>query len=173
MWRSKKFVVAVVVASLVLVGSIGGAVLADDNGNDNGPGALFGALWDKVCAIYEDNTGDDIDPEALKDAFAQAQSEMRTEALESRLQKLVDEGKITQDEADAYKEWLQERPDMEQFRHQLGKWQQARPDIPPEMKEWQESRPDVPLGFGFRGGAGFRTMGGPRGWGGPCAPENK
>ena len=163
MWRSQRFIAAVAEASLVLVGSISGAVLADDNENDNGPGAFLGALCDKVCAIYEDNTGDDIDPEALKDAFTQAHSELRTEALESRLQKLVDEGRITQDEVDEYMEWLQKRPDMEQFRQRLNEWQQARPGIPPEMKEWQESRPDVPLGFGFRNGAGFRPMGGPHG----------
>ena len=172
MWRSRKFIAAVVVAGLVLVGSIGGAVLADDNENDNGPRAFLGALWDKTCAIYEDNTGDDIDPEALKDAFTQAQSELRTEALESRLQKLVDEGKITQEEADEHMAWLQEKPDMERYKQRLNEWQQARPDIPPEVKEWQESRPDVPLRFGFRGDAGFRPMRGPHGWCQPFAPDN-
>lgn len=44
MRRSKKFIVAVVLASVVLVGSIGGAVFADDNENGNELGALFGAL---------------------------------------------------------------------------------------------------------------------------------
>ncbi len=173
MWRRKKFIVAVALAIVVLVGGVGGAVLAQDrNEGKNQPQAQHAALLDKVCAIYEDKTGGDIDPEALKDAFAQAQNEMRTEALRNRLQKLVDEDKITQGEATAYKEWLQERPDMEQFRQQLGKWQQARPDIPPEMKEWQESRPDVSAGFGFRGHGGFHGMRGPLGWGGLCAPKN-
>ena len=48
-----------------------------------------------------------------KNALEQAQSELREEALESRLQDLVDEGKMTQEEADSYLEWWQSRPDIE------------------------------------------------------------
>ena len=110
--RSKKFIIAAVLAGVVLVGTIGATVFANDDGDSNQPGALFGALWDRVCAIYEDNTGTAIEPEALKDAFAQAQNEMRIEAMENRLQNLVDESKITQDEADQYKEWWQSKPDV-------------------------------------------------------------
>ena len=112
MWRSKKFIVAAVLATVILVGGIGGAVLADDNGTGNQRGALFGALWDRVCAIYEDNTGDDIEPEALKDAFAQARNEMRTEAMQNRLQNLVDQGQITQEQADELQQWREARPDV-------------------------------------------------------------
>jgi len=162
MWRGKKWVI-VAVSAVVVAGSVGGAALAADDGSEaEGP---FGALWDRVCAIYEDNTGDEIDPEALQAAVVQAQSELRAEALDNRLQKLVDEGKITQDEAAAYKEWLQERPDMEQFRQELQQWQEARPDIPQELKEWRESRPDVPPGLGFPGHGRFHGVGGPPGWG--------
>jgi len=119
MWRSKKFIV-IALAAVLLVGSAVGVVLAADNGDEDAspPEARQETLLDKVCAIYEENTGDDIDPEALKDAFAQAQSEMRTEALESRLQNLVELDKITQDEADEYKEWLQSKPDVP-IRHGL------------------------------------------------------
>ena len=133
MRRSRKFIVAVVVGSLAVVGTIGGVVLADDSGDDGGPLALCGTLWDKVCTIYADKTGDVVDSEALKDAFVQARSQLQAEALESRLQMLVEEGRITQDEADAYREWLQEKPDMEQFRQQCDEWQRARPEIPPEL----------------------------------------
>jgi len=54
-----------------------------------------------------------MDSGQLKDALDQARSEMQDEALESRLQNLVDEGKITQEEADQYLEWWQSRPDIE------------------------------------------------------------
>ena len=54
-----------------------------------------------------------IDPEELKDALDQAQSQLQEEALETRLQDLVDEGTITQEEADGYLEWWQSRPDIE------------------------------------------------------------
>jgi len=82
---------------------------------------------------------------------------MQDEALDSYLQELVDEGKITQDEADQYKAWWQARPDMEPFRQQL--------------EEWQQARPDIQLRFGFEGG-GFPGMHGMRGFGGRCAPWN-
>jgi len=142
MWRRKKLIIVAVLAAVMLVGSIGGVVLATDNGDDSQPEARCGALWDRVSEVYEQKTGVALDQEALKAAFAQAQSDMRaevlqklremeTEALRNRLQNLVDEGRITQGEADQY-------------------------------LEWQQSRPDVPVGFGFRG------MGGPRGWGGRC-----
>jgi hypothetical protein len=71
------------------------------------------ALLDRVCQIYQENTGVAIDPQQLKDAFAQAQKEMQDEALQSWLQKLVNEGKITQDQADQYLQWWQSRPDIE------------------------------------------------------------
>ena len=54
-----------------------------------------------------------MDSGQLKDALDQARSEMQDEALESRLQNLVDEGKITQEEVDQYLEWWQSRPDIE------------------------------------------------------------
>ncbi len=178
MWRSKKFIIAAVLAAVLLAGSIGGVVLAADNGDDSQPKARCGALLDKVCEIYNANPGKpgDIDCDVLKAAFAQARNEMRPEALQNRremgpeamqnrLQNLVDEGKITQGEADQYKAWLQARPDMEQFRQQLKEWQ--RPDTPPELKEWWEARPDVPVEFGFRGHGRFP------GWAGPCMPPSK
>jgi len=142
MWRSKKFI-AITLATVLVVGSTVGVVLATDNGDEqeSPAGDGYPALLKRVCAIYEENTGTTIDPEALKDAFAQAQNEMQTEALKNCLQNLVGQGKMIQEQADQYLEW------------------------------WQ-SRPDVPIGFGFRGHGGFHGMGGPHGWGGLCTPEN-
>ena len=53
-----------------------------------------------------------MDSGQLKDALDQAQTELQDEALESQLQNLVDEGKITQEEVDQYLEWWQSRPDI-------------------------------------------------------------
>ena len=140
MWRSKKFIIAAVLAAVILVGTIGGVVLAQtDDGGDNQPRAGYAAILDRVCEIYQDNTGDDIDPEALEAAFAQARDEMRAEAQQNRLQNLVQQGKITQEQAD-------------------------------EMQDWLGAKPDVPFEFGFRGHGAFPGMGGMRGFDGPCAP---
>ena len=103
MWRSKKFIVTTLLATVLLVGSIGGVALAQtENGDDSQPKTLLARVAEKLG----------IEQQELEDAFAEAQSEMRDEALDSRLQNLVDEDKITEDEATQYKEWWQSRPDM-------------------------------------------------------------
>ena len=134
MRRSKKLIIVAVLAALILIGSIGGIALAN-NGDDSQPGTPFAGLLDRVCAIYKNNTGNDIDPEALANAFDQAQKEIRTEAMKNRLQSLVEQGQITQEQADQYLEW-----------------QQSRPDVP--------FGSDAPFGFGFHGHGGPRGFGG-------------
>ena len=112
MWRSKKLIIVTVLAAVILTGSIGGIVLAADNGEDSQPEAQYGTLLDRACEIYEQETGVAIDQEALKDAFSQAQSELRAEAMQNRLQNLVDQGQITQEQADDYLNWTEARPDL-------------------------------------------------------------
>ena len=112
MWRSKKFIIVAVLAAVMLAGTISGVVVAADNGDDSKPEARYEALLNRVCEIYQEKTGVTIDQEALKDAFAQAQSEMQTEALENYLQSLVEQDKITQAQADEYLEWWQAKPDV-------------------------------------------------------------
>jgi len=113
MWRSKKFIVGVVLAAVLLFGSIGGVALANtENGDDSQPEARYEALLDRVCEIYEENTGVAINPPELEDAFAQARREIRDEGADRYLQNLIDQGKISQDEADQHQEWFQARPDV-------------------------------------------------------------
>jgi hypothetical protein len=113
MWRSKKFIIVAVLAAVVLLGGIGGVALAQtENSNNSQPESKYGTLLSRVCEIYQEKTGVAIDQAALKDAFTQAQSELRTEALKNRLQSLVDQGKITQDQADQYLKWMESRPDV-------------------------------------------------------------
>ena len=112
MWRSKKFLLVMALAVVALVGSIGGIALAQTGTDDSQPAAQHEALLDKICAIYEQNTGVAINSEELQKAFVQARSEMQDEALNNYLQSLVDEGKITQEQADQYKAWLESKPDV-------------------------------------------------------------
>jgi len=101
------------------IGGIAGGVIAaaDDSSSSTEDQSQIvnrhQALLDRACAIYEEETGVAVDSEQLKDALDQAQSEMRNEALQNWVQKLVDEGKITQEEADQYLGWWQSRPDIE------------------------------------------------------------
>ena len=173
MWRSKKLIISVILATVLLAGSIGGIALAQTEDEDNGqPETRFGAMIERVCQIYDTNTDPDdlypdLDPEALKAAFAEARSQMCAEfqqnrpefdpeamheAMQERLKKLYDEGKISE----------------EQYL---------------EMQERIESMPDEPFQFGFRNHGGIKPFGklfggfgrfggGFHGPGGPCAPED-
>jgi uncharacterized membrane protein len=116
--RKRKWFIPVVL-SIVLIGGIAGGVMvaADDSSSNVDQQSELSdrhqALLDRACAIYQENTGVAIDPEQLKDALNQARSELQEEALESRLQNLVEDGKMTQEEANQYLEWWQSRPDIE------------------------------------------------------------
>ncbi len=166
MWRGKKFIIATSVLGVALLaGSIGAAALAADNGDYSQPepGYRPPLPLERVCEVYQQKTGVAIDCAALKEAIAQVASEMRlkarqdrlklrTEAMQNRLQELVREGKITQEQAES-----------------LQRWWESRPDIPTReqteaLKKWWESRPDVPLGFGPKNRGGLPG----KGW--PCSP---
>ena len=124
--RKRKWFIPVLVVSVLLIGGIvGGVVVAgdDSSGNTEDQSEIvnrYQALLDRACAIYEEKTGVAIDSEQLRDALDLAQGELRDEALETRLQNLVDEGKMTQEEADQYLEWWQTRPDIEAPLPELG-----------------------------------------------------
>jgi hypothetical protein len=142
MWSTKKFIIVMVVAAVLAAGSIGGIALAQDNGDENGtqPEAQHSALLERVCAIYEDNTGTAINAEELQNAFAQAQGEIQTAAMEAHLAKMVENGVIDETQAQELQDWWGSRPE------------------------------DLPFGLGlgghgmprcFGGAGGFRGEGGP------------
>ena len=104
MWRRKKFIAVALLVVVVLFGSIGGVVFAQtENENDSQPKTLLA----RVAEIL------DIDQQKLEDAFVQARSEMRAEALQNRLADAVEQGILTQEEADQYLEWWQAKPDVQ------------------------------------------------------------
>ena len=100
MWKRKKFIIPLVVAG-VLAGSLAGAAFAQEGDEVGLPpgGALIERLAEKLG----------IEQSELETAFAEVRSEMR----DSRLQELVDQGRLTQEEADQLREWWQARPEME------------------------------------------------------------
>ena len=112
MWRSKKFIIIAVSVVVLLAGSIGGVALAAGNGDDSQPKALGTDLLEKVCTIYQQKTGVAIDQAALKDAFAQARNEIQKELEQARLQDMVKQGKITQEQADQFQKWWESKPDV-------------------------------------------------------------
>ncbi|MFC1987338.1 hypothetical protein ACFLVH_02195 [Chloroflexota bacterium] len=141
MWRRKKSILIGALVAVIVVASIGGIALAQTE-DDSQPKTLIA----RVAEILG------IDQQRVEDAFAQARTEMREEAMDNYLNNLVAEGKMTQDQADQYKTWCQSRPDMSQYRQQLHDWQQTQPDVP------------LPEGFGHTGR--FGGMGGGHMFGG-------
>jgi hypothetical protein len=63
-------------------------------------------LADKVATILG------VDSSKVEAAFTEAQKEIQSEAQDAQLQKLVDAGTITQDQATEYKTWIESRPDV-------------------------------------------------------------
>jgi hypothetical protein len=115
-WKTKKGILLLaLLVGVLLIGSVAGVVAFAQTGNSNGSQAKTqdDTLLDKVAQIYQKNAGVTLDTQQLKDAFAQAQTEMRDEAMQSRLKNLVDHGKINQDQADAYLNWWQSKPDTQ------------------------------------------------------------
>jgi type IV secretory pathway VirJ component len=159
MRKHKKVLFIALAAVLILGGTLGIVAFAqaDDQSTNQ---TSSNTLMDKVAAIYEKNTGTAINAADLKTAFDQAQQEMATEARDNALQKLVDDGKISQAQADNYKTWLDSKPSQ---------------TVTDEYKQWLQSMPQgIPFGPGLRLPAmprGFDRMGGKmfRGW---CPPNN-
>ncbi len=102
--KKKWIIISVLIAAVVLlVGVFGTAAYAQTTNSDNNSGKT---LLARVAAILG------IDQQKLEDAFTQAQKEMQNDALSNRLKSLVDQGKLTQEQADQYQQWWQSRPNI-------------------------------------------------------------
>jgi polyhydroxyalkanoate synthesis regulator phasin len=143
---------------LTLIVSTAGVALADDGQNSQGK---KDGLLARVAQILN------IDVQKLTDAFKQAMTEMRTEKQDKGLKSLVENGTLTQEQADAYKAWLDSKPDIpgvspRNVDQQLkdGKitqeqydayqaWLKAKPDVPLPLRQpgpgWGAQRPDAGL----------------------------
>ena len=65
--------------------------------------------FDTFVSKVADKLG--LDEDTVAAAMKEARQEMMDEALAEHLQKAVDEGRITQEEADQILEWMKSRPD--------------------------------------------------------------
>ena len=121
----KKIIIGVIVAVVVL-GCISGAVIAS-NGSDTTTTTTTSdtkprdTLMEKVAAKLN------ISVDTLENAFQEAQTEIQQERLDARLAELVTEGKITQEQADAYKVWWNSKPSDTEYRNALNAWQDSNP----------------------------------------------
>jgi len=100
MKHKKLLGIVAVVVGVLLVGGIAGVAFAANSSTTSQ------SLWARVATILG------IDQSKLESAVSQAQKEMQSEALDNYLKSLVENGTITQAQADQYKQWYQSKPDM-------------------------------------------------------------
>ena len=102
--RMKVFVSVLVAVVLLTVGGVatvmadGGSTATDNETGRNG----FQARVAEILGIPQED---------LIDAFEQARQEMREEAFYGKLDKAVEEGLLTQEEADEIQEWWEQKPE--------------------------------------------------------------
>lgn len=138
MKRFQKFVLAIVLVAVMLVSSAPAIALAQENETP----ARRGALIAQVAEILG------IDQQELEDALRQAQMELQQENLDSRLEELVADGTLTQEQANELESWINSRPDVpnipaRQLKQALENGTITQEQID-QLKAWFQSRPDVP-----------------------------
>ncbi len=99
----KRWLFVTLLVGILAIGISGGAVLALGDGTSGDSPSKN--LVSRVAAILG------IEEAQVQDAFDQAAKEMQDEALQQRLDRLVEQGRLTQEQADEYQQWYQSRPE--------------------------------------------------------------
>ncbi|MBL7119145.1 MAG: hypothetical protein ISS53_00510 [Dehalococcoidia bacterium] len=96
--------VAIAVAAMIVL-TVGLTTVAFAESSGDGGSGVVNTFISKVASILG------LGEEQVADAFEQARDEMRDEAQGQCLQDAVEEGRITEQEADQIRQWLQDRPE--------------------------------------------------------------
>ena len=126
-FKKKKVIIIALTTAAAIIGITSGVAFAQDEDEDiPQPEARQEAMLERICEIYEENTGVAIDAQELQGAFSEFREEMAAEAMNNRLETMVENGIITQEEADQYRNWLESRPEglmpgLRQFRFGPGR----------------------------------------------------
>src|SRR4030065_1275108 len=106
MRKIQKFVLATVLVAIMLISSAPAIAMAQGNEAPERRGALIA----QVAEILG------IDQQELENALKQAQMELRQETLDARLQELIAEGTLTQEQANELKAWMEAKPEVPMVR---------------------------------------------------------
>lgn len=96
-------ILSVIAVSVLAAAGIFAGIAAQSSDDEAGKRSFA----ERVASILGLETSD------VEDAFTQAKDELREEHTDAYLAKLVEYGKLTQDEADAIQTWLDAKPDVE------------------------------------------------------------
>ena len=134
----QKIVLATVLVATMLISSAPAIALAQEGETPEHQGALMS----QVAEILG------IDQQELENALKQAQMELRGETLDARLQELIAEGTLTQEQANEFKAWMEAKPDIpmvppRQLEEALDKGTITQEQAD-QLKAWMEAKPDIP-----------------------------
>jgi hypothetical protein len=100
----KKRLLLPVAATMIVISIVtGGAIMAQENGSGKTP--VIESFASRVAAILG------LDEAQVQDAMDQARREMQDEALQRKLDSMVERGWLTQEQSDEYWQWYQSRPE--------------------------------------------------------------
>ena len=145
MSNRRKIIAGVLVATMALAGVLAGTISADDEGGATPRNNVLARVAEILGLPQAD----------VENAFEQAMTEQREErqaemqaARDARLQDLIDEGVLTQEQVEEWESWLEARPDN---RDEMQAWLESRPDMGGEFAAGPAGRGMMPGGFGPRG----------------------
>ena len=107
---SKRKITLLALAVIMAVGLTGGIVWAQTGGSTPAPTPEVTATTGKTFAARVAEILD-LEESTVQDAFTQAKREQMDEAYKGRLDRMVEGGRLTQEEADDQYSWFQDRPD--------------------------------------------------------------
>ena len=102
--RKRYWLTGTIVAAVMVLGIMGGVAMAQETSDEDGDSEKK-----SFAARVADILG--LDETTVQDAIDQAKAEMQEEALQAKLDWLVENGHMTQDQADEYKTWIESKPE--------------------------------------------------------------
>ncbi len=100
--RKRWILVPVALVMMALLVATAGVAMAQKNDGDS----KAGKFTSRVAEILG------LDEDKVEDAMKQVRQELRDEAMQSKLDGMVEKGLITQEQADEYLDWYQSRPEI-------------------------------------------------------------
>ncbi len=96
----KRWLIGSVLAALMVFAITGGVIMAQETSDSKRSG--FAARVADILGLEADT---------VEDAMEQAKKEMFEEHLDAKLAAMVSSGRITQEQADEYRAWIESKPD--------------------------------------------------------------
>ena len=123
--RKRGFLIIGALAGLLALGVATTVVIAQES-NDDDKNSFFDDFVERVAEILdedEDTVRDAMETarEETKEAWKEKWEQAYRDKLEEKLDAAVEDGKITQDEADEYLDWYDDRPDGASFSRGFGR----------------------------------------------------